>query len=270
MLSGSANNARPRAGFDAACFEPLFAAEDRHFWFVARNKVISSLMAQAVEGLPAGYRVLEVGCGTGNVLKALERTCASGSIVGMDLFAEGLDFARSRVACGLVQGDLAAPPFDRPFEAIGLFDVLEHLPDDEDVLCRLRDLVVPGGALVLTVPAHMSLWSYFDVASGHHRRYVLGDLVSKLRGAGFDVEYASEYLACLFPAMWAGRRLAALFAGRTASPAAERDLALGELRIVPVLNGVLTWVLSQEARLMARRRRLPVGTSIVALARRRR
>jgi cyclopropane fatty-acyl-phospholipid synthase-like methyltransferase len=61
--------------YDPHYFKPLSAIEDRHFWFRARNQVIAGLVGQLTARLPAGYRVLEVGCGTGNVLRALEEAC---------------------------------------------------------------------------------------------------------------------------------------------------------------------------------------------------
>src|SRR5438876_230682 len=82
--------------YDARDFERLFRIEDRHFWFQARNRILSAVFAQLVRNLPSGYTVLEVGCGTGNVLRHLEKACSRGTVVGMDLFAEGLKFARTR------------------------------------------------------------------------------------------------------------------------------------------------------------------------------
>ncbi|HYN88796.1 MAG TPA: class I SAM-dependent methyltransferase, partial [Ardenticatenaceae bacterium] len=157
----------PAAPYDPQHFAPLFAIEDRHFWFRSRNRVIAAVARQLTADLNARYRVLEVGCGTGNVLRVLERVCARGTVMGMDLFAEGLSYARARTTCTLLQGDMRRPPFDAEFDLIGLFDVLEHLPDDVQVLRDLYAMLAPGGRLLMTVPAGPSLWSYFDEASGH-------------------------------------------------------------------------------------------------------
>lgn len=253
-------------GYDPSSFETLFAIEDRHFWFRARNQVIAALARQVVAPLSPGYRVLEMGCGDGNVLRVLERACPSGTVVGMDLYGEGLRYARKRTSCPLVKGDVRLSPFGKTFQLIGLFDVLEHIPDDNRLLRDLWGLLDNGAALLLTVPASESLWSYVDELAGHCRRYEPGDLRSKLEAAGFVVEYITPYMASTLPLMWLSRRSKAGTAAET--PDALRS-AKRELRVIPVINGILAWVLSWEARWLATRRLLPFGSSLVAIARKR-
>ena len=255
--------------YDPNSFAPLFDVEDRHFWFRARNQAIAALASQIATSMTPGYRVLEAGCGTGNVLRVLERTCSGGMVVGMDLFSEGLQFARRRTSCALVHGDINALPFAGPFDLVCLFDVLEHLHDDVQVLDSLHKVLSQNGVLLLTVPAHPSLWSYFDEASHHCRRYGVGELSSKLVGAGYRVEYITYYMASIFPLVWLGRRLMALRRQKaTTDVDGAKALASGELRVIPVVNGLLAFLLSLEARLIARRRHLPIGTSLLAVARR--
>jgi SAM-dependent methyltransferase len=248
-----------KGGYNPEHFADLFAVEDRHFWFRARNRMITALAAEAVRTLPPGYRVLEVGCGNGNVLRHLEKACRGGTLVGMDYFPEGLRLARKRCGCHLVQGDLALPPFRGDFQVIGIFDVLEHLPDDAAVLGHLWRMLRPGGTLLLTVPGHASLWSDFDEASGHCRRYEEEELRRKLRETGFAIEHVTQYMATIYPLVWLSRRR------RRRGDLA--DAVRRELRIVPLVNTVLALLLSQEARWVARGGRLPVGTSLVAVAR---
>jgi 2-polyprenyl-3-methyl-5-hydroxy-6-metoxy-1,4-benzoquinol methylase len=250
--------------YDPSYFTPLFAIEDRHFWFRARNRVISILARQIKGDLEPGCRVLEVGCGTGSVLRVLEQVFSPGAVVGMDLFIEGLRYAQRRAACSLVQGDIHAPPFQGQFDMIGCFDVLEHLPNDVQVLHDLRAMLAEHGALLLTVPAHKSLWSYFDEASHHCRRYGMAELEAKLAASGYRIEYMTQFMACIFPVVWLGRRLARLAARRGLS---SDRLAANELRVTPIINDIASLLLAPEARLIARRRRLPVGTSLLAVAR---
>ena len=146
-------------------------AEDRHFWFRGRLRVIRTLAAQLVAGLAPGYRVMELGAGNGSVLRVLQDVCAKGYVAGMDISVDGLRLARRRASCHLVCGDIRQSPFARRFDLIGLFDVLEHLPDDAGILAGIHAMLEPGGALLLTVPAGRSLWSHVDEAAGHYRRY---------------------------------------------------------------------------------------------------
>jgi SAM-dependent methyltransferase len=261
---------KPRESYDPEFFEKLVRVENRHFWFRARNQVITNLVKQVTQLLPGGYRVLEVGCGTGNVLRALERACPSGIVVGMDLFAEGLAFARSRTSCALVQGDLERPGFGVPFDVIGAFDVIEHIPDDLHVLRAIHSMLCRGGALILTVPAHPSLWSYFDEASHHCRRYEMAELQGKLRQCDYEVEFASEFMASIYPLLWTVRRFGRLRRNVEQGRGEDDDmqLALRELRIVPVLNELISFALMQEAFLIKSRISLPFGSSLVAVARR--
>jgi SAM-dependent methyltransferase len=195
------------------------------------------------------------------VLRVLERVCRQGVVVGMDLYAEGLAFARGRSGCALVRGDLRTPPFRDGFDLIGLFDVLEHLPDDRGVLRDLHALLAPGARLILTVPAHPSLWSYFDEESGHQRRYRAEELREKLVAAGYKVEYLTPYMAAILPLVWLGRRLAALLDRRS-----NRERAARDLRVIPGINEALSWLLGLEAGWIGRRRPLPFGASFLVVA----
>jgi SAM-dependent methyltransferase len=249
-------------------FDLLFAAENRHFWFQGRIDLLARVVRELIAGLTPGYRVMEVGCGTGAVLQMLEKVCTAGQVSGMDLFEEGLEFARRRVSCPLICGDLRSPPFDTTFDLVGMFDVLEHIEDDRGTLDHLFRLIRPDGRLLLTVPAHTSLWSYFDVSSGHYRRYHRADLKSKLAAAGFEVEFITEFMMTLFPLVWLGRRLNRLFGRKGPAETTNSSLVQRGLRVVPVINTLLLWLLRLENHFIARRWSLPIGTSLLAIARR--
>jgi SAM-dependent methyltransferase len=250
------------AAYDPAYFADLARVEDRHFWFRARNRLIGALVRRAVAGLPTGYRVLEVGCGNGNVLRHMAQACPGGLAVGMDYFEEGLRLARRRAACPLVQGDARRSPFGRRFHVIGMFDVLEHIDDDMRMLRDVRALLEPGGVLLLTVPAGRRLWSYFDEASHHYRRYEHPELTEKLRAAGFEVRRQSHFMCSIYPLL----RMARKRSGRSREE--SHELARREFRIVPVINDALSAVLSLEASWVGRGHGLPFGTSLVAVAHR--
>jgi SAM-dependent methyltransferase len=222
------------------------------------------LVSQLLCGLPHGARILEVGCGNGNVLRFLERAAAGKNpVVGMDYFGEGLEFARRRTTCPLIRGDLRSPPFEHPFHLVGMFDVLEHIPDDGEALEHLRETMEPDGILMLTVPADPALWSVFDEASGHCRRYTTDSLRRAAEAAGFRVERLTPFMASIYP-------LVRLKRGMTQGRRVTAEQAVAEeLKIVPVLNGLLYRMLAAEGEWLTSGHSLPFGSSLMAVLRKR-
>ena len=267
ILSKPLGDSTRVGGYDPSFFDLLASVEDRHFWFRARNRLILGLSKRISSGLKPGYLVLEVGCGTGNVLRVLQKACPDATVVGLELWFEGLRHAQRRSAgCFLVQGDVRRSPFGRQFDLVGMFDVLEHIQEEQETLISLWKLLAPGGTLLLTVPAHQSLWSYFDEAAHHCRRYSADEIRKKLTEAGFEVEFQSQFMACIFPMVWIFRKMSGLRKRRGSGNAMM--LALAEFRLVPIVNEILTALLNLEARWIARGHRLPMGTSLLVIARR--
>jgi hypothetical protein len=129
-------------------------------------------------------------------------------------------------------------------------------------LSQVFELLEPGGALLLTVPIHQELWSYFDEASHHCRRYEVPELRTKLTDAGYRIDYLSQYMMALYPLMWLGRRFANRRPGGDAMQLARR-----EFEVSTVLNAAMEFVLARELPWLAKRSQLPLGTSLIAIAR---
>jgi hypothetical protein len=108
------------------------------------------------------------------------------------------------------------------------------------------------------VPAHQSLWSYFDEASHHCRRYEIADLTTKLSDLGFEIEYITPLFGILLPLM----RLQ-----RGSQRKRKPETATDDLKIVPGINGLLSLLLKLEVPHLAKREVLRSGTSILAIAR---
>jgi SAM-dependent methyltransferase len=250
-------------GYDPAFFDELARIEDRHFWFSTRNRLILGLARGISSSSSPCHLVLEVGCGTGNVLRVLETAFPNCKLIGLELWLDGLRYARRRSSACLVQADIRHSPFGKQFDLVGMFDVLEHLPDDQETLRLVHDSLRPGGKLLLTVPAHPSLWSYFDEAAHHCRRYSADGIRRKLEDEGFEVEFLSQFMACIFPILWIYRKLS----GLRRNTSSTKQLASEEFRLVPVVNRILTGLLDLETKWICRGHSLSVGTSLVVVAR---
>lgn len=260
-------SADPHQSYNPGYFPLLIGVEDAHFWFRARNRVITNVVERIVADLPPGYRTLEIGCGTGSVLRSLEQAGASGLVVGLDLYAEGLCYAHRRTGALLVQGDLHRIPFRSSFHLVGMFDVLEHLTCDQQGIDAASSALARDGRLVITVPAHPSLWSDFDVASHHRRRYLLEELAQKLVASGYRIEQATYFMASTYPLLRIRRLLHRLLGLPLIGVADRNDVVRSELRIVPLLNEVMSLILRLEAGILTRTQRLPWGASLLIVAR---
>jgi SAM-dependent methyltransferase len=244
-------------GYDASYFARLAEQEPRSFWFRARNR----LLVWAVRRhFPGARSLLEVGCGTGFVLAGLRTAFPELRLVGSELFPEGLEIARRRLPddVELVRLDARAMPYKGDFDVVGAFDVVEHVDEDEEVLRGMRRAVCAGGGLLLTVPQHPRLWSEADTFAHHVRRYTRRELVHKVERAGFEVVRTSSFVTSLLPAMVASR-VAHRVLRRPYDPISELDAG--------PLNWVFERLLDGERRLIERGVSLPVGGSLLLVAR---
>lgn len=255
---------RPGEGYNPEIYAELASIEENHFWFTSRARVITTLARSHSREWAPGYRILEIGCGSGNLLPRLAQACPGGTVMGTDLFIEGLHHAAQRSSCPLLVSKLPNCPFrDGSFRFIGLFDVLEHLKDDAEVMRAVERLLAPGGLVMITVPAHQALWSYADEVAHHERRYSVHSLELVLRNAGLHLEFLSYFMCATLPLVWLRRRMPVPGAGKSAM---ERFRS--ELNVQPAVNALLGSVLSWEANWMAAGRKLPGGSSLIAVARR--
>jgi len=138
-------------GFDLANFPLLAEVEARNFWFVSRNELIRWLIERHA---PKAQRVLEIGCGTGFTLNAVRAALPNALIAGSELHSKGLVTARRRHGgtMELFQMDARKSRLTDALDAVGAFDVLEHIPEDQNVLREIERMLKPGGVLIATVP----------------------------------------------------------------------------------------------------------------------
>jgi SAM-dependent methyltransferase len=143
-------------------------ASTEHFWVRRRFEVLRALCG---EWLPGGWEFAEIGCGHGLLQRQIEDAYDL-SVTGFDLN----DFAlkrnvsrRSKVCCyDIFQRDVG---LRRRFDVIFLFDVLEHITDEDGFLAALLYHLAPSGRVVVNVPAGQWAFSGYDRAAGHVRRY---------------------------------------------------------------------------------------------------
>jgi len=249
--------ARGGAGYDAVHYATLAQLEASNFWFRARNQIIVDALRRHLPGLGS---FLEIGCGTGFVLSGIRAAFPAADLTGTEVFTEGLAHAAPRLpGVRLVQMDARDIPAAGSFDAIGAFDVVEHIEDDRLVLAEAHRALAPGGLLVLTVPQHAWLWSEQDDIAHHVRRYSRADLLDKTRAAGFEIVQASSFVTLLLPLMMLSRL-------RKLDPGAASD-PYRELRIAPWMNRLLFLGMQVDRAALRLRLPLPMGGSLLLVAR---
>jgi SAM-dependent methyltransferase/uncharacterized protein YbaR (Trm112 family) len=248
--------------FPPEVFGLMEYAEDHHCWFLHRREAVVDVLRREVGDL-SGKRMLDIGCGSGKMLRYLQETTGL-ALAGADLQRDVLERCRRNVDVPLYQTDATRLPFRGAFDIIGVFDTLEHIEDDVRALRACRDGLAPRGWLIATVPAYAGLRTSFDDFVGHRRRYTRGELVRKLAGAGFAVKRATYYMVTLLPAVYLSRTLQNRFG---LARGTDCDRFGRELRVIPVANTLLLGVLRAE-RWFMRYVDWPVGPSLLVLARR--
>ena len=132
-------------------------------------------------------RVIEIGCGLGNNLDALNEQC-------MDLWASDYNEGYLRTVAlekkylsGTILWDIEKPPkIEEQFDSFFCSNVLEHVEDDEIALCNIAKIPnIKTGVII--VPSNNHFYSRIDKNLGHYRRYNKKMLLKKLARAGFEV-----------------------------------------------------------------------------------
>lgn len=237
---------------DRAVFDRMAELDSRHWWFVARRRILSELIEREVE-LPADARILEIGCGTGHNFGMLGKY---GHIDAIEVDDEARALSSSRLGREVGAAPLPELPGipDAAYHLIALLDVLEHIEEDRASLASIKRKLAPGGRVLLTVPANQWMWSAHDAAHHHHRRYSKAGLRQVIEEAGLKVETLSYFNSLLFPVA-AAARIVGKVSGRT-----ESDDAMPP---APV-NSLLEKVFGFERHLVGRVP-LPAGVSLVAI-----
>lgn len=211
----------------------------QRFWHRGKLVIVDQLIRPH---LHAGSRLLEIGCGAGNLL--LQATVGGSYPVALDLSMQALTFVRSRLeeaqsapeapggfACTQAIGE-SLPFRENSFDCILLSEVIEHLEAPQSSIREAVRVLCPGGRLLITTPNYRSFWPVMEWAvdrlnmapkmagDQHISRFHPSSLAKLLTESGLRMEYAgsiynlSPFLSLVSPAR-ANRQLQRELSGRS-------------------------------------------------------
>jgi|SRR5208283_1241066 len=240
-----------------------FSIEDSSFWFAHRNRCI----LEAFKLFPPSGALFDVGGGNGCVARAIQE-CGL-DVVLVEPGPSGVQNALKRGIRQVVRATLEdAGVLPGTLPAVGLFDVVEHIPDDIAFLAGINRLLIPGGRLYVTVPAYQWLWSGEDTLAGHFRRYTISTLRRLLEKAGYSVEFATYFFAFLpLPILF---RRALPYRLGCASRTVAKDAVRSDHELShPLVGRIMDTLSRRELSKIAELRPLRMGGSCLAVARKR-
>ena len=116
--------------------------------------------------------ILEVGCGVGSFTKLITDQSDFDSMYCIDISSAAIDHIKKRNFSKEIKIEcLDLMDAEGEYDFIVCMNVMEHVKDDVNFFKKLLELLKPGGVLFHLVPSHQFLYSKFDEAAGHFKRY---------------------------------------------------------------------------------------------------
>jgi SAM-dependent methyltransferase len=230
----------------------MAAVEGSMWWYRGLHANVLAALAPHLQGEAT---LLDAGCGTGGMLRAIGERFPQVRLQGLDLSEQACAFARERTAATIVQGSVDRLPYpDRSFDALISLDVLGYDIDLSAAVAGFLRVLKPGGHAVINLAAYQWMLSYHDRAVGQKKRFTRTEAVSLFRKHGFHVHYATYWNTLLFPMMVARRKLLPAPAASDVNP------------FPPILEKAFRGCLGAERLLMDRKAALPFGGSVLLVA----
>lgn len=237
------------------CYKLMAESEAEHWWFRAKADIVINQLENVV-GSIRGKTILDIGCGTGYMMKRLKELGAH--VYGVDMSEAAARFAQEKVCSDVRVGEAENIPFpDHSFDIVLALDVIEHVDDDSKAVREAFRVLKQGGIMIATVPAFMFLWSKQDERLHHKRRYRKSEFL-RLFNSDFEIRKLTYYNTLLFPPI-AGVR----FAQKLFPIFGEKD----EVEVTGAFtNSVLYKIFGFEKHLV-NRLQLPFGVSLIGVMR---
>lgn len=239
-------------------YDLIYAVEMRHWWYRGMAS-ISRAVIERYYSPGKNLRILDAGCGTGGAIATF--LADYGQVTGFDLSKDALHYCCVRRLQAVACASVSAIPFGySSFDLVTSFDVLyeRSVNNETDALRELHRVTVPGGRLLLRLPAYHWLHSHHDEIVHTARRFTSKQVARLLLDSGWNVDHLSYANSILFPLVLLKRLAEKLAPGQ--KPTSDLEVNVGWL------SGAFQRILAGEAHAVAGVG-LPFGLSIIAVGR---
>lgn len=240
-------------------YETMRSVEDDYWWYRVLREITYREISKASGGRYSA-RILDAGCGTGGTLEFIRKRSPQARLAGFDISPLALNHSRARGLTNIFQGSVEAIALaDESQEVVVSLDVLYHEGiDQEQAMQEFHRVLVPGGRLLMNLPAFGCLRGQHDVAVQSARRYTPREVRELHERNGFPVERTFCWNAWLFLPVLLWRKISRKLVKDVAE--AKSDLLLPPV----ALNNLLILLGGWEAA-ACRAVRSPMGTSVFSV-----
>ncbi|HEY4662913.1 MAG TPA: class I SAM-dependent methyltransferase [Candidatus Humimicrobiaceae bacterium] len=233
---------------------------EKHWWFRARNNLIYIVLKKVSSFIEGGNKdILDVGSGYGQLFSIWQKF---GNVYSVENNKHYTDYQKKYYK-NVVVWSSEFPDKDSSkytYDLICMCDFLEHVQDPDKILRQDYELLKNKGFLLITVPAYKWLWSYFDVRSGHVKRYLRKELISNVEEIGFKCIYSTYFMTFLFiPAVIIRKFINSIKKKNNEFPGLE-FASNGRF-----LNKLLYYIFNLETLFIRRKIVMPFGLSILGV-----
>ena len=235
------------------------AIEENSFWFKHRNNCITQVM----KSFPPNGPVLDVGGGNGYVSLAIKN--AGMEVILLEPGTEGAMNGKLRGLNSVICSTFKDAGFkSNSISAIGAFDVIEHIENDDEFLETIKTVLIHRGKLYITVPAYNFLFSDDDVHAGHFRRYTLGSITKKLKAHGFQIAFQSYIFEFLPLPVFLFRTIPSKFGARKKN--VNKQQKKDHKQRTGSFGNLLQYLLKREIKALQNKKTLRFGGSCLIVA----
>jgi len=237
--------------------EDLELLDPQHFWFKAKEQYLRHLIKKP------DATILDVGCGSGrNMASFIKRHY---KVIGIDINEQSVKLCQKK-GYNVFKADLEneIPDIRCTPDYITAFDFLEHIQRPVNFLSNLRKLAGNETQLIVTVPSYQSLFSGWDNAMGHVKRYRRPILCNELDKGGWQVIQATYiHMLPLIPAIIIRKLFQPLKENFCSRTTVKREKFF---TVSPLLNGFISKMYFPEFFFFESGWSLPFGLSVLAVA----